>query len=177
MTIVVRSDAETAAIAARLRSIVRDIDADQPIAVVRTLDDVVLGSLAGRWLPMAWMTVFAALSLVLAGLGVYGVVSYTVARRAREFGIRLALGAQGRDVVRLALLQAMRPVVIGSVAGTVVAANLTRFIGYLLYDTDRIKLITYAAAVGLFLFVALIASYSPVRRLSRQDPTIALKQE
>jgi putative ABC transport system permease protein len=177
MTIVVRADAEAAVMAARLRSIVRDIDPDQPVAAVRTLEDVVFGSLAARWLPMLWLTVFASLSLVLASLGVYGVVSYAVARRAREFGIRLALGAEGRDLVRLALKQGMWPVAIGAVIGTVVAANLTRFIGYLLYDIEPTKVLTHAAAVGMFLLAGLLASYPPARRVARQDPTVALRQE
>jgi putative ABC transport system permease protein len=177
MTLVVRSDADTAAISARVRSAVREADPDLPVTAVRTLDDIVLGSRSVRWLPTVWVTVFSALALLLAGLGVYGVVSYAVARRAREFGIRLALGADRRDLVRLTLKQGIWPVAIGGVIGVMVAVNLTGILSGLLHGVGPTDPLTFAAAIGTLLVVGLIASYPPARRAAQQDPTLTLRQE
>jgi putative ABC transport system permease protein len=177
MTLVVRGDLDPAVFAARLRSLVRQLDPDQPVSAIRPFESVVFGSLAWRWLPTLWLTIFASLALVLAALGVYGVVSYAVLRRAREFGIRLALGAVSRDLVILTLRQGLAPVVVGSIAGLVAAANLTSLLRTFLHGVSPVDATAFAAAVGTLLVVALAASYLPARRVARQDPTIALRQE
>ena len=177
MTVVVRSTSDPAVMTTRIRSAVREVDADLPVTTIRTLDDVVLGSLAFRWLPTIWMTAFAGLALLVAGLGVYGVVSYAVTRRSREFGIRLALGAERRDLITLAVRQGVWPVALGSVIGGVLAVNLTRFIGGLLHGVGPTDLPSLLTALGLMLGVSVIASYPPARRVARQDPNLALRQE
>ena len=123
------------------------------------------------------MGTFAALALVLAATGMYGVVSYTVVQRRREFGIRVALGATRTDLLRLALAQGVIPAAVGGALGFVVAATLSRFLNTLLYEVSRFDLLTNAGAAAMLVGVALAASYLPARRSAAEDPTVVLKQE
>jgi putative ABC transport system permease protein len=178
MTLVLKSPLPDADAAARIRSAVRAVDRDQPVALVRALDEIVFGSVSGRWVPMMWMGVFAGLALVLASLGVYGVVSYAIQQRRREFGIRLALGAKRADLVRLAVRQGVGPALVGAGLGMVAAVLLAR-IGSTLFAgaAAASNAPTLLAAAALLAVLALAASYGPARRIADEDAALTLRTE
>jgi predicted permease len=177
MTLVVRSDASAATIGSRMRAAVRAVDPNQPIARMRSLDDVVFGALGGRWLPMLWMSVFAGLAICLAAVGVYGVVSYAVEQRRREFGIRMALGADRSDLIRLAVGHGLAPVVIGTLIGVAAAVMLARLNSTLLVGVTALDVPTYVAAAASIALIAFGASYAPARRVTTEDAALALRAE
>jgi putative ABC transport system permease protein len=176
LTFVVKSNLSEGAAAARIRSAVRDVNRNQPIGAMRSLDSLVFGSISSRWMPTVWMSVFASLALVLASLGVYGVVAYAVERRRREFGIRLALGANRADVIRLAVRQGVTPAVIGTLAGVIGAALLTR-LNSSLFPGASMDLTTFAGAAAILGTLALMASYAPARRIAQEDAALTLRAE
>jgi len=173
---VIRTAGDPAAFAATLRREVQALDKDQPIYNVRTLNDVVANSLGTRRVSMQLFAVFACAALLLAALGIYGVMAYSVTQRTQEIGLRMALGAQKSDVLGLVLRQGMTLTVIGVIVGLAGAFGLTRVIGNLLYGVAATDPTTFLAIPLLLLFVALIACYLPARRATKLDPTIALAQ-
>ncbi len=174
MALVVRTAGDPAAFATTLRHEVQAIDKDQPIYNVRTFDDVVVNSLGTRRVSMQLFTVFAGAALLLAALGIYGVMAYSVTQRTQEIGIRMALGAQKSDVVGLVLRQGMVLAAIGVVVGLAGAFALTRLISSLLFGVAATDPLTFLVIPMLLLFVALVACYVPARRAARLDPTAAL---
>src|SRR6478752_2185918 len=174
MGLVIRTAGDPAAFAATLRREVQALDKDQPIYNVRTMDDVVANSLGTRRVSMQLFAVFACAALLLAALGIYGVMAYSVTQRTHEIGLRMALGAQKSDVLGLVLRQGMTLTVIGVIVGLAGAFGLTRVIGNLLYGVAATDPTTFLAIPLLLLFVALIACYLPARRATKLDPTIAL---
>ncbi|HEY2138810.1 MAG TPA: FtsX-like permease family protein, partial [Chthoniobacterales bacterium] len=176
MGLVIRTAGEPAAFATTLRREVQALDKDQPIYNVRTMDDVVINSLGTRRVSMQLFTVFAGAALLLAALGIYGVMAYSVTQRTHEIGIRMALGAQKSDVLGLVIRQGMTLTVIGVVIGVAGALALTRLIASLLFGVAATDPLTFIAIPLLLLFVALIACYLPARRAARLDPKIALAQ-
>jgi putative ABC transport system permease protein len=126
---------------------------------------------------MLLLAVFAGLALLLAAVGIYGVISYSVAQRQREVGIRLALGAQPADVIRLIVRQGMRPAFLGLVAGILVAIALTRFMTALLFQVSAIDPLIFGLVGAVLMLVAIIASFIPARRALRLDPAITLRSE
>jgi len=176
MGLVIRTAGDPAAFATTLRREVQALDKDQPIYNVRTLDDVVANSLGTRRVSMQLFAVFAAAALLLAALGIYGVMAYSVTQRTQEIGIRMALGAQKSDVLRLVIRQGMILTVIGVVVGIAGAFALSRLIANLLFGVAATDALTFVAISLLLLFVALIACYLPARRAARLDPKIALAQ-
>jgi putative ABC transport system permease protein len=177
MSLTVRSTVSAGAATALIRTAVRAADADQPIAWIRPLDELVFGSLGGRWLPLLWMSVFAGLSLVLAAIGVYGVVSYVVEQRRREFGIRMALGAARADLVRLAIRHGLTPALAGSAIGLVAAAILARVNSTLFAGVAPFDGPAFLSAAAILAVIALAASYPPARRIASEDAAIALRSE
>ena len=177
MTLVVRGDTHPEALAGPVRAVIRAIDPDQPVAAIRTFRDVYWGSLAPRGMALVWMGIFAALALILAATGIYGVVAASVARRTREFGIRMALGAGRPDLLRMALRQAMMPVLTGVALGLAGAAALTSLLEGLIYGITAQDLPTFACAAVLLMLIALAASYIPARRAVALDPVAALRRE
>jgi putative ABC transport system permease protein len=179
MTLLVkaRPDADASGLSGTIRAAVRGADPDQPIAWLRPLDDVVFGSLSGRWLPMMWMTVFAILALGVAAAGVYGVVSYAVELRRREFGIRMALGADRAALVRLAIRHGLLPALAGAIVGAAAALALARMNERLLFGVSPTDVPTLAAAAAAIAVIALVASYAPARRISSEDASLALRCE
>jgi putative ABC transport system permease protein len=176
MGVVVRTAGDPAAFAATVRREVQALDKDQPVYSVRTMDYVVANSLGARRVSMQLFAVFAGVALLLAAIGIYGVMAYSVTQRTQEIGIRMALGAQKSDVLGLVIRQGMTLTIIGVVVGLVGAFALTRLIASLLFGVGATDPLTFVAIPLLLLFVALVACYLPARRAARLDPTIALAQ-
>jgi putative ABC transport system permease protein len=141
------------------------------------MDDVVSASVAQPRLITQLVGSFAILALLLAAIGIYGVMAYSVTQRTHEVGIRLALGAQPRDVLALLMVQGMRLVFLGVVLGVVVSLVLTRLLATLLYGTSVRDPLTFAGVSALLVAVALLACYIPARRAMRVDPIVALRYE
>jgi putative ABC transport system permease protein len=176
MTIAVRA-ASGANVVQPIRGIVRQMDPDLVVANVRTMEEVVSRSVAQRRLTMLLLTIFAGSSLVLAAVGIYGVIAYTVTQRTQEIGIRMALGAQRSTVLRMVIGQAMRLAIVGVLTGTVMAFALTRLMAGLLFGVTPGDPTTFSVAAGVLCAVAIIASYVPGRRATRVDPAIALRTD
>jgi putative ABC transport system permease protein len=176
MAMVIRTAGDPAGFATTLRREVQALDKDQPIYNLRTMDEVVMNSLGTRRVSMQLFAVFACAALLLAALGIYGVMAYSVTQRTQEIGLRMALGAQKSDVLGLVIRQGMTLTVIGVVVGLAGAFALTRVIGNLLYGVTATDPATFVAIPLLLLVVALLACYLPARRAARLDPTRALAQ-
>src|SRR5438105_4032437 len=176
MGLVIRTAGDPAAFATTLRREVQALDKDQPIYNVRTMDDVVMNSLGTRRVSMQLFAVFGIAALLLAAIGIYGVMAYTVTQRTQEIGIRMALGAQRSDVLGLVVRQGMTLAAIGVVAGLAGAFALTRLLAHLLFGVAATDPLTFVAIPLLLLVVALVACYVPARRAARLDPKIALAQ-
>ncbi|HWS53051.1 MAG TPA: ABC transporter permease [Pyrinomonadaceae bacterium] len=153
------------------------VDKDQALSNVRTMDQVLATSLAGRRFNMTLLIAFAALALVLAAVGVYGVINYSVMLRRHELGIRMALGAQATDVLRLVLGQGLALTLTGVGIGLAGAYALTRLMSSLLYGVTATDAVTFLTVSGVMIAVGLLASYLPARRATKLDPMIALRPE
>jgi predicted permease len=173
----VKADIDPKSLASALQREVWAIDKDQPITNVRTLDEVLSTSLAERRFNLGLLAAFALLAVGLALIGVYGVVSYTVAQRTREIGIRVALGASRRAVIGLVLGSGARWTLIGVAAGVVASAALTRSLLGMLFGVTPLDPTTFIAVSFMFTLVAALASYVPARRAAKVDPLIALRYE
>jgi putative ABC transport system permease protein len=174
MGLVIRTAGDPAAFATTLRHEVQALDKDQPVYSVRTMDDVVANSLGTRRVSMQLFTVFAIAALLLAAIGIYGVMAYSVTQRTQEIGIRMALGAQKSDVLRLVVRQGMTLAAIGVVVGLVGALGLTRVISNLLFGVGASDPTTFILISLLLIAVAFVACYLPARRAAKLDPVIAL---
>jgi putative ABC transport system permease protein len=176
--LVVRTDAaDPAALAPAVRGAVAGVDRDLPVYRVTTMEKLVAESLMQRRFAMFLFGVFAALALALAVVGLYGVMSYGVAQRTHEIGLRMALGAQSRDVLRMVVGQGMLLVAIGLGLGLVSALLLTRLMESLLFGVSAADPATYAGIALLLAAVAFLASYLPARRATKVDPMVALRYE
>ena len=175
MTLVVRTAADVPGLAAAVRAELREMDAGVPLFQVRTVDQVLARVVAQPWLRAGLLALFAGLAGVLAALGVYGVVSYVVQQRTHEIGVRLALGASARDVVRLLVDQGMRPVAVGVALGLVGAWGASRALGALLFGITAGDAMSYAVASVALTLAALAATLVPARRAIGVDPAIALR--
>jgi len=177
MTLVVRTAGDPAAVAPALRALVRRAAPQAPVTDVRTMEQVVAGSIAGRRYSTALLAAFAAVALTLAGIGIYGVIAATVSQRTYEIGLRLALGAPRGNVLGLVLRQGMRLAVAGLALGTVTALALTRLIRSMLVDVSAVDPATFVVVAAGLLGVALAASLVPARRAMAVSPTQALRGE
>jgi putative ABC transport system permease protein len=175
--LVARAAGDPRAAIGAMRAAVRSVDSEVPLAEVRTMREVLEQSVAERRFQMLLAAAFAASALLLTSLGIYGVVSYSVARRTNEIGIRIALGAQAGDVYGMVLRQAMTPVVAGLVAGLAGAVAVGTLLASLLYEVRPNDPVTIAAVALLLAAVGLAASFTPARRALRADPLAALRQE
>jgi putative ABC transport system permease protein len=174
MILAVRSKQDPRSLATTIRREVRTLDPDLPIAHVRTLDEVVSDSIAPRRLSVVLLGVFAAVALLLAAVGVYGVMSYLVVQRTHEIGVRMALGAQRSDVLRLVIGHASRLVGLGALLGLMLTLLSSRALSALLYNVGAFDPITIVFVTLGLAAVALMASYIPALRATRADPVIAL---
>jgi predicted permease len=177
LRVAVRGQADPAGLTADIRSVVRGLDPQLALGNVRTMDEVISRSTASRRFSLVLVGSFAALALVLAAIGIYAVLAYSVVRRTHEIGVRMALGARGGDVVRLVLGQGLCVAAIGIVFGVAGALGLTRFLRTLLYEVQPTDPLTFAAVLLLLVSIAAAASYLPVRRAMRVDPMVALRYE
>ena len=166
---------DPAATYALVRQAIRRLDPELPIPAMRTMDDVVMESVAPRQFQMRLVLLFGLVALMLAGLGVYGVVSYSVAQRTGELGLRMALGAAPRTVARSVLRQAMLPVVLGLGAGLSVAIGAARTVRAMLFNVEPMDPLTLLSVSTVLLVVGAFACYLPARRAMRVDPLSRLE--
>ncbi len=176
-TLVLRTTLPPMALAETVRKAILAIDAEQPVANIRPLADVVAGSMSDRRLTVTLLAVFAAAALVLAAIGLYGVIAYAVGQRTREFGIRVALGATKGDVLGLVLRRGLVLTGIGIVAGVAGSLALTRLLTRYLFEVKPTDPVTFVEVSLLLIAVALFASWLPARRAAKVDPMIALRCE
>ena len=169
------SDATGVTLAAQ--SVVLGVNQDVPLANVRTMQDVIANSVQPRKFSMLLLTIFAALAMLLAAIGLYGVMSYSVAQRTREIGIRMALGARRPDVLALVVKQGMALVLLGIAAGILLSLGMTRLISGMLFGITATDPLTFAGVAALLASVAFLANYLPARRASKVDPMVALRYE
>jgi putative ABC transport system permease protein len=177
MTLVARTTGDPSNLTAAIRNAVLQIDKEQPIANIRTLDQILSTSIAQQRFSMLLLGVFAAVAMLLAAVGIYGVLSYSVTQRTHEVGIRMALGAGRRDVLRLVIGHGMLLTLIGVAAGLVAAFALTRLMSTLLFGVSPTDLATFGLIALLLVTVALLACWIPARRATKVDPMVALRNE
>jgi ABC-type antimicrobial peptide transport system permease subunit len=177
MTFEVKTAASEASILKSVREVVRFIDKDLPVFDVRTQTQQIDATLSNERIFAAPASGFGLLALILASVGIYGIMAYAVARRTGEIGIRMALGAQRHQVLMMVLRETALLAAAGIVIGIVAATGLTRYIGSMLYGLKSSDPLTLCSAVVLLLAVALIAGWWPARRASRLDPMVALRHE
>jgi predicted permease len=177
VAVVLRTAGDPAAAMGPVRRAVEQIDPREVIYGVQTLDEVIAGSFAARRLSMILLAIFAALALVLSCVGIYGVISYVVGQRTREIGVRMALGAQRRDVMRLVLGEVAKMALVGVATGIAAALGLTRLMANQLFGVTAQDPLTFAAVAIVLTLVALLACYLPARRAVRVDPMVALSYQ
>jgi putative ABC transport system permease protein len=177
IALVVRTPRDPLALVPTLRRVMADLDQGQPLYDVQTLEDALASSVAPRRFTAFVLNGFALTALVLAVVGIYGVMAYSVAQRGREIGLRLALGAQRREVLSMVVGQGMRLGLIGIAIGVGTAAGLTRLMATLLYDVEPFDTQTFGIVAVFLIGVALIACAVPAARAARVDPLSALRGE
>jgi putative ABC transport system permease protein len=166
-----------AVMAASIRNQMRAIEPNEPVGQIVTMDERLSKSIAGRRFQMLLFSLFAGVALVIATVGIYGVTSYAVSQRTQEIGIRMALGAQASDVLRMVVWRGVRLTLIGVALGLAAALALTRVMENLLFEVSPTDPTTFALIASFVVGVALIASYIPARRATKVDPLQALRHQ
>ena len=177
MFLTVKTDGAPLAVVGAIREQIRQVDRDQPVASIQTLDARISASVAQPRMQMMVLAAFAALAVLLAAIGIYGIVSYSVTQRTREIGIRMALGAARRDVVALVVRQAFTMNALGVAVGLAGALLLTRVLRTLLFAVSTTDPIVFGVIVLLLTTTALLATYLPARRAAKVDPLVTLRYE
>jgi len=177
LTLIVRTAGEPESLAPAIRGAIHSLDKNIPLSEIQTMDHVVAEATGQSRFYLILLGAFGTVALVLAGVGIYGVMSYSVSRRTQEIGIRMALGAQGRDVLRLVVFQGIIQALVGVAVGLAGALVLSRLMAGLLYGTRPNDPATFAAVVLVLSGVAVAASYVPARRATKVDPIVALRYE
>jgi ABC-type antimicrobial peptide transport system permease subunit len=175
--LVVRSSVDARSLVPAIRDIVRRVDPEQPISNVRTMEEIVAEETTSRGVQVRLLGSLAALALLLAGVGIHGLLSYSVSTRARELGVRIALGAQRRDILRMVLGQAVRLAGVGVLLGIALAYSAARGMAALLASVGPADGVTLLVAGGLCLAMAAAGCYFPALRAVRTDPIAAIKAE
>jgi predicted permease len=176
-TFVVRSQSDPAHLAGAIRDTVRTIDPTLALSDIKTLDDMVGNSLAPRRFVVTLLGIFAGMALLMAALGLYGVITYSVTQRTQEIGIRMALGAQRREVLRMVIGQGMQLAGIGAAIGLVASLSFNRVLKNQLFQVSAFDPLTFAVTALVLIGAALLASYIPAVRATRVDPMEALRYE
>ena len=177
MTLIVQTTANPKGLIGAVRSEIWAVDKEIPVYDIKTMKEVLYASVARERFTVLLLTIFASVALILSAAGIYSVMSYSVAQRTHEIGIRMALGAQMKDVLKLVVRQAMILAMIGVAVGLAGAFTLTRLISSLLYDVSVTDPVTFGLISLLLVSVALVACLIPARRATRVDPVIALRYE
>jgi putative ABC transport system permease protein len=177
MSLALRTSSEPLRFAPALRQAVLELDREQPVSRVAAMEQTLAGSLAAQRFSTVLLGIFAVVALVLAAIGIYGVISFSVTRRTHEIGIRMALGARRADVLRMVVLEGTLLALMGVSIGLAAAFALTRLIGSLLYGVKATDPLVFSAISLLLIAVAALASYLPARRAARVDPMVALRYE
>ncbi len=177
MSLVVRTAGDPLRLAAAVSAQVASLDKDQPVFDIKTLEQRLSSQMAPRRTKMILLGTFAALATVLAAAGIFAVISYTVAQRTHEIGVRMALGAQGGHILKLVVKQGMILVSAGVGVGLFVSLWLTRYLASMLYEVKPADPLTYAAVAVLLIGVAVLACLLPAWRAARVDPMTALRSE
>jgi putative ABC transport system permease protein len=177
MNLVVRSETDAVALAGAVKGRVWQVDGLIPVTRARTMVEVMGESVEARRFNMLLLGVFAAVAMLLAAVGIYGVMSYTVTQRTREIGVRIALGARSRDVIRMVVGRGMLLTSIGAAAGLALSFALTRLMSGMLFGVGAKDPLTFAIVSLLLAGVALLACYIPARRAAKVDPMVALRTE
>jgi len=175
--LVVRTSVAPMSIAAAAQREIHAVDPNQPVSNIRTMEAVLDDEIGQRRLAMTLVAIFAGLALLLASLGIYGVLSYFVVQHTREIGVRLALGAQRRDILGLVIKKGMSLALIGVAIGSAAALALTRLMSSLLYEVSAADPVTFVAVAAILTMIALLACYLPARRAMKVDPIVALRYE
>jgi len=177
MNLVIRTGGDPKGLVNRVRGEIWAVDSNLPLSKITTLNELLASSISEQRFNMVVLDIFAALAMVLAAIGVYGVISYSVKQRTHEIGIRMALGAQQNDVLRLVMGEGMTLALIGVGAGLVGAFTLTRVMSTLLYEVSATDPVTFAIVSLILIAVVAVASYLPARKATRVDPMMALRYE
>jgi putative ABC transport system permease protein len=175
--LVVRTKGDATSVAGAVRQAIWSVDKDQPVSNVRTMDQVFAAAISKERFQALLLGLFAALALVLACVGLYGVISYSVAQRTHEIGVRVALGAQPVDVLRLVIRQGMTLTLVGLIVGIAAGSVATRVLSDMLYGVSTTDPLTFVGVPAFLLLVAFVACYIPARRATRIDPLVALRYE
>src|SRR5262245_5075919 len=177
MTVVIKSALDPAQIIAAARQQVQSLDPHQPIYNLRTVDQIRADSIAPERLNLTLLVLFAALALLLAAVGIYGIMAYTVAERRQEIGLRMAMGAQTHDILKLVIGQGIKLALVGLAIGLVASVALTRMMKKLLFNVSATDPLTFIVVAALLVAVALLACYLPARRATKVDPLLALRYD
>ena len=177
MTLVVRSSSSPEAMVSAVTNAIREIDSTIPVTNVQTMEDLVTTSLSSERFSLLLLGAFALLALILAAIGIYSVLSYSVRRRVQEIGIRLALGASLSDVLRMVIFEGLRPTLLGVLIGIAGAFTLARVMSNLIYGVKPTDPLTFVSVAFLLGVVALGASIIPAYRAAKVDPLVALRYE
>jgi putative ABC transport system permease protein len=177
MNLVVRSGMDPAALTSAIRGAIAAIDKDQPMFAISTMTDLISASVSTNRLTLILLGSFGALALVLASIGIYGVISYSVTQRTHEIGVRMALGAARADVLRMVMAHGVKISGIGVAIGLAASFGLMRLIVKLLYSVSAADPLTFSGVGMALLVVAMLACYVPARRTLRVDPITALRYE
>ncbi len=177
MRLVVRTDGPRTGLAAEIRDEVQRLKADQPVSSIQSLDTLRGQTMGRNGFVTVLLAVFAAVAMLLAAIGIYGVLAYVVTQRTQEMAIRMALGASARDVVSLVVREGARLALVGGAAGLLAALALARSLESLLFEISVADPVTFAAVPVVLAAVALVAAYLPARRAARIDPMAALRAE
>jgi putative ABC transport system permease protein len=177
MTIVIRTFVPPASMLPAARAAIQEIDKELPISAVHTMDEYLAQSLGQRNFTMMLLGIFAGMALLLAGVGIYGVIAYSLSQRIQEIGIRMALGARRADVVRLMVGEGMATAAVGILLGLAAAFLLTRLTASLLYGVGAYDPLSFGLVCVVIVTVAMVASFVPAYRATRVDPLAALRQE
>ena len=173
----VRTKGDPAALAGAVRRTIASVDPEQPVSAVRTMDEILDRDVEDRTQQMTLLGAFAGLALLLASIGLYGVLSYAVTQRSREIGLRMALGATARSVMGMVVGRGLALTGVGLAIGVALALAATRFMKTMLYGVDAFDPATFVAVPALLGAIAALACWLPARRASRLDPIVVLREE